>query len=713
MSTRDLRLRLVLDTIEKASAPLKKITGASTKTTQALKANRDQLQKLQAQQRKLTSFKKLQQATDTSAEKLDKARQRAKELAQQFHAAEKPSKTLTNRFKAATTAAAKLKNAHNANRDKLHQLNNELKTSGINTRYLERYQAKLSRAINNSNKSIELQKQKLAASNQLQRQQAKIRSAGGNVRTQAGRLARQGLIAGAAGGYFFKTQLLDTAAQFEDLQAVLEVVEGSSLKAAKAMNWVSDFAAKTPYQLAEVTDAYKQLRAYGLEPTNGLLKTLGDTSAAMNKPIMQAVEAVADAITGENERLKEFGIRASKAGGMISYEYTDRSGKQRSISAKDGNRAQIQQVLETIWNEKFAGAMDKRSRTWRGMVSNMSDQWTRFTNMMMAAGLFDWMKDTLGGLLEKVNKMAADGSLQALATEWGQNLKLFATGLWTAITTISSMVNSLADLVGGFDNLIYILAALKLAGFIGSLFTLGKEAFPLVMKWIPKIIKGLRLLTVFLMTNPIGLIVTAIAAAAALIYYNWDGISAFFSDLWVEVKAAFDEGLGGVLKLMLNWSPLGILYQAIKSALSQLGVDLPDRFTDFGAMLIDGMIDGITSRLKALQNSVLGAAESTSNWFKDALGIHSPSRVFAGHGKNVIDGVNQGLNSGNIRVDNRAPISMAGGSGGRGAVSIGEIHIHAAPGMDEQQLSDLVTRKIMELQSRNAAGNRSKLSDED
>ncbi len=72
------------------------------------------------------------------------------------------------------------------------------------------------------------------------------------------------------------------------------------------------FRGQEPYELAEVNEAFVQLRTRGMDPTKGLLKTLGDTSAAMGQPIMQAVEAVADAVTGENERLKAFGITASK-----------------------------------------------------------------------------------------------------------------------------------------------------------------------------------------------------------------------------------------------------------------------------------------------------------------------------------------------------------------------------------------------------------------
>lgn len=98
------------------------------------------------------------------------------------------------------------------------------------------------------------------------------------------------------------------------------------------MAWIGDFAATTPYDLAQVTESFIQLKAYGLDPVqNGLLRTLGDTSAAMGKPIEQAVEAIADAVTGENERLKEFGIKARVEGDEIVYAYTKTARKWKLV----------------------------------------------------------------------------------------------------------------------------------------------------------------------------------------------------------------------------------------------------------------------------------------------------------------------------------------------------------------------------------------------
>lgn len=88
-----------------------------------------------------------------------------------------------------------------------------------------------------------------------------------------------GAIAGGI-GWAFKSQFVDTASQFEKFSAILETVEGSSKKAKGSMGWVSDFAAKTPYELDQVMDAYVKLKSYGMDPMNGLLKSLGDTSSA-------------------------------------------------------------------------------------------------------------------------------------------------------------------------------------------------------------------------------------------------------------------------------------------------------------------------------------------------------------------------------------------------------------------------------------------------
>ncbi|ECK6151140.1 phage tail tape measure protein [Salmonella enterica] len=146
-----------------------------------------------------------------------------------------------------------------------------------------------------------------------------------------------------------------------------------------------------------------------------------------------------------------------------------------------------------------------------------------------------------------------------------------------------------------------------------------------------------------LLMNPIGLAITAVAAAAYLIYRNWGAVSSWFKQRWADIKEAFNGGIVGIGKLLINWSPVGLLYKAFATALKYLGVDLPAKFTDFGGHLIDGLINGIKNKWESLKTTVTDMGDSVGGWFKEKLGIHSPSRVFMGFGDNIAQGAAIGL----------------------------------------------------------------------
>ncbi|MFK5937728.1 MAG: tape measure protein [Sulfurimonas sp.] len=198
-------------------------------------------------------------------------------------------------------------------------------------------------------------------------------------------------------------QIVDVAATFEQFNATLQTLEGSSQKAEQSMNWIKDFASVTPFNIDKVTASFISLKAYGLDPTDGLLRTLGDTSAAMGKDIQEAVEAMADAVVGENERLKAFGIRASVTGNKIKYSWTNASGEMRQKIILN-NSAIIQSTLSAIFNSKYAGAMQMQSKTWKGLISNLQDNWMIFQSNIMKGGLFDYLKAIVTVVGEKLSK---------------------------------------------------------------------------------------------------------------------------------------------------------------------------------------------------------------------------------------------------------------------------------------------------------------------
>jgi hypothetical protein len=308
----------------------------------------------------------------------------------------------------------------------------------------------------------------------------------------AGGLLKSGLFAGgaavAAGGSFALFDMFRTAGQFEQYQAMLEGAEGSVEAARKSMAWVAKFAEKTPYELAEVMEAFIALKAYGIDPMNGSLEALGDASAGMSKPLMQAVEAIADASTGEFERLKEFGIRASKEGNRVAFTFRKNGQDIRRDAEFTGS--EIEKTLVGIFNERFAGGMVRQSTTLFGIIANIKDKWSEFLRLIAEAGIFDMVKADLQALLEKVNQMAKDGSLKRWAEDISDRLEKawkFARDFIenTDWNKVADEVRRTAEAIGVLVDA--ILAAKDAAAWlnVGS----GADEF---ISSIPDRIKGLR-----------------------------------------------------------------------------------------------------------------------------------------------------------------------------------------------------------------------------
>lgn len=234
-------------------------------------------------------------------------------------------------------------------------------------------------------------------------------------------MAKWGATAAIAGASWVAVDIIGLASKFEQFQVVLENTEGSALKARKAMAWVRDFAKTTPYEVEKVMEAYVALKSYGLDPMDGTLKALGNTASGMNKDIMQAVEMLADAQTGEFERLKEFGIRAKVQGDTVKFTYM-KAGREITKTAKYSAR-EINRALVGIMDERFSGMMDRQSRTLAGTWSNIKDMFAGFQLDIADAGVFDLIKKKAEGMLARVQAWAKDGSLKAWAVDASDSLE--------------------------------------------------------------------------------------------------------------------------------------------------------------------------------------------------------------------------------------------------------------------------------------------------
>ena len=171
------------------------------------------------------------------------------------------------------------------------------------------------------------------------------------------------------------SNIVDTTAKFEKFGIVLENTLGSKPEADSALNMVAKFAAKTPFQLDEVTDSFIKLTNQGFQPTYEEMVKLGDVASSTGKGFNQLAEALLDAQTGQFERLKEFGIKASANGDKVTFTF-------KNVKTTVDNTAQaIQQYILSLGELKgVTGANAKIAEGMAGSISNLADEFAAMYN---------------------------------------------------------------------------------------------------------------------------------------------------------------------------------------------------------------------------------------------------------------------------------------------------------------------------------------------
>lgn len=293
--------------------------------------------------------------------------------------------------------------------------------------------------------------------------------------------------------------------------------------------------------------------------------------------------------------------------------------------------------------------------------------------------------DELNRQLEAAHSKAAEGSMskeyQARLNTFSAQWEIFKNRIGELAVNIGTvllpMLNNLFTTLGAIimpmaDFAMNNQAVIKTIAGMASGFLAWKGAISPVITLLGSVKTVWTAVSLAVAANPIGIIVMGLALAAGAIMANWDTVgpwfkglwagvtstlteawqavtgiwgsaASFFSGLWGQVKQAFDGGLTSIGALLINWSPAGLIYQAVSAGLAQLGIELPGKFTELGAAIMQGLVNGIKSMGSAVKDSIVGMGDSAMGWFKDKLGIRSPSRVFTGLGRSVGEGAAVGI----------------------------------------------------------------------
>jgi len=193
----------------------------------------------------------------------------------------------------------------------------------------------------------------------------------------------------------FSRKVIEVRSEFEKFEAVLTNTLGSSGAAKLALLDIKEMAARTPFSVAELSGAFVKLTNYGLKPSMESMRQYGDLASSVGKGFDQLAEAVADATTGEFERLKEFGIKASKQGDKVTFTFKEQA------TTVDFTTQAIEEYVKGLGDlEGVSGSMAAISETLGGSVSNLGDKFDSLLNSIGESSVWKSVLSSLGDIVE-------------------------------------------------------------------------------------------------------------------------------------------------------------------------------------------------------------------------------------------------------------------------------------------------------------------------
>ena len=313
-------------------------------------------------------------------------------------------------------------------------------------------------------------------------------------------------------GVFAASQLKDFAKQvavvrgeFQQLEIAFQTMLGSKAEADKLMSQLIQTAVITPFNMSDVANSAKQLLAYGVEAdkVNETLVRLGDIAAGLSIPINDLAylygttmvqgrmytqdlnQFLGRGIPLTEELAKQFGVTKSKVKSLV---------EEGKVGFPEVEKAIISL---TDKGGKFGGLMEAQSASITGQISNIEDQ-------------IEQMFNEIGKSSEGAIGTALTG-VSSVIDHWQTIGKIIIVAA-TAYGTYKAALIAV-NVIQKISNTLMAEAALqqKLAAMSGI--TLS-EAQALAAARTTLMTAAWNGLKAAMMTNPIGLVLGVVAAAA-------------------------------------------------------------------------------------------------------------------------------------------------------------------------------------------------------
>ena len=385
-------------------------------------------------------------------------------------------------------------------------------------------------------------------------------------------------------------------AQAEQTGVAFNTLVGEETKAAKVLENINALASKTPYNNLDLQGNAKTMMSFGVEAdkVNGYLSQLGDIASG-DKNKLQGLSLVFGQVASAGKLSGQDNLQFINQGFNPLKELQKMTGKTYAELQDMMSKGQIgfDAVAAAIKHATSEGGAfyqmsEKQSQTFSGKLS------TLIGNIQTkVAGLFEYIKPLLLDIVDLF-----DSIVPPLLSAIGR--------IFSAIGAIVGWINRWKEELGylaivvGVGTAAFNLSSIAIAGWIAitRIATAVTRGWAIVQQFFNTV----------LLANPIGIVITLIAALAAAAIYCWDkfaGFRAVVLTVWDTVKGFADVIKNYVIERL----------QGMLSAIGKIGEALAKLFSgDFtGAWnSTKEAVDGLTG-FSATKKLIAGTVDVVSN----------------------------------------------------------------------------------------------------
>ena len=249
-----------------------------------------------------------------------------------------------------------------------------------------------------------------SASRGIRRLSQGLRSAGREARAAMSKLGGLRAVIASVGAGLLARSFIQAADTAEQYRVRLKVLLGSQQEGNRMFKEMAGFSASVSFQYEEVMGAATSLAGVmrgGTDEIKQWMPMIADLAAVTGLTLQDTTGQIIrmySAGAASADMFRERGVLA-----MLGFQ------AKVSYSAEE-TRKQLMRAFEDPASQ-FAGASKDLAKTWSGMLSMMSDRWFQFRNMVMEAGVFDFIKTALSLWLGQLETLKKEGNLDVWAKD--------------------------------------------------------------------------------------------------------------------------------------------------------------------------------------------------------------------------------------------------------------------------------------------------------